>query len=151
MADEKIFQRTIYPAYQWSPETIVKALFCFLDCLNSHQKAPHFFAAGIPVSSKRPRNQRGTTDSGTEDCVYRETSVQFDSPSQATGPIERRITEWSGHASLRGISQKTWLRNLIEEFKCNIFLTGRFNESFHKSIACWFPKEKIFIMRKNRV
>jgi hypothetical protein len=151
MADEKIFWRPIRPTYQRNTEAFVKTPFGFLDCLNAHQTTRHFLAAGVPISSKRPRNQRGATDSGTKDCVYREASGQFDSPSQAMGPIERRIPEWSGHASLRGISQKTWLKNLIEKFKCNIFLTDRFNESFHKSIVCWFPKEKIFVMRKNRV
>ena len=151
MTDEKIFQRTIYPAYQWSPETIIKAFFCFLDCLNPHQKVRHFLAAGVPISSKCPRNQTKAADSGTKDGVYRETPNKFDPPSQATGQINRGIAEWSGDASLRGISQKTWLRNLIESFRRNMSLTGCFNESFHKSIAYWCPKEKIFIMRKNYV
>lgn len=141
MADEKIFRRPVCPTHQWSFEAVVKTLFGFLDGLNAHQKTRHLLAAGVPVSSKRPRSQTGIADSGTEDCFHREASNQFDSPSQATGPIERRIPEWSGHASVRGISEKAWLRKLIERFKRTIFLIGHRDGSFLKSIACWFLKE----------
>lgn len=153
MTDEKIFQRTICPAYQWSAEAIVKAFLGFLNCLSAHQKTWYFLTASVPISSKRRRNQAAATDSGTEDCVYREASDKFDPPSQTMGEIKRRISEWSRGASLRRILEKAkaWLRNLNERFKCNIFLTDRFSGSFPKSIVCWFHKEIHFIVRKKYV
>lgn len=151
MTDEKIFQRTIRPTYQWSREAIVKTLFGCFDCFSTHQKVWHFLAAGVPISSKCPRNQAEVTDSGTQDCLYREASGQFDPPSQTTGEINGRVFKWSGGTSLRRISEKTWLRNLIERFKSNIFLTDRLRGSFLKFIACLFRKEIHFIVRKKHV
>lgn len=153
MTDEKMFQRTIHPTNQWSAKTIGKTLFGRLDGLRPHQKAWHFLTAGVPISSKRPRNKTQATDSGTQDGIYREASDKSDAPSQTTGEINRRISEWSGGASLRRISQKAkaWLRNLIESFRCNISLTDRFSGSFLKSIVCWFHKEKNLITRKKHV
>lgn len=153
MTDGKMYQRTIRPTHQWSTEAIVKTFFGSFDRLSAHQKVWHFLAAGVPISSKRRRNRAGAADSGTQDCVYCEASDKFDSPSQTTGQINGRIAEQRGDASLRKIPQRTreWLRNLIEEFRRNISLTGRLGGSFLKSIACWFPKEKNFITRKKHV
>ncbi len=153
MTDEKILQCTICPAYQWGPEVIVKAFFRSLDYFHAHPKTWHFLAAGIPVSSKRRSKQAGVADSGTQDCVYSKASDQFAPPSQTTDEIDRRIPEWGGGASLRRISQKArpWLRNFLERFRRNIFLTDRFSGSFLKFIVCWFPKEKNFMTRKKHV
>lgn len=153
MTDEKIFRRTIRPTHQWGIEASVKTLFCFLDCLNPYQKTRHLFPAGVPISSMRPRNQTSTADSGTEECVYCKASDRLDSASQTTSQINRRITERSGDASLRRISQKAkaWLRRLIERFKCNISLIDHFSARFLKFIVCWFPKDSWEILRKKYV
>ncbi len=153
MTDEKSFQCPICATHQWSAETIGKPFFGRLDGLRPHQKTWHFLTAGVPISSKRPRNKTQATDSGTQDCVCRKASGQFDPPAQTTGQINGRISERSGGASLRRISQKAkaWLRNLIESFRCNISLTGPLRGSFLKSIVCWFRKEIPFIVRKKYV
>jgi len=151
MADEKSFQRPICTTHQRSTEAIGKTLFGRLDGLRPHQKAWHFLTAGVPISSKRPKNKTQATDSGTQEGVYREASDQSDSPAQTTSQINGRISERSGGASLRRISEKTWLKNLIESFRCNISLTDPLRGSFLKSIVCWFRKEIPFIIRKKHV
>lgn len=151
MTDEKIFRCPIGPPHQWGTAAIIKTIGRFINYLNAHQKAWHLLKASVPISSMRPTDQAQATDSGTEDCLYCEASGQFDSPSQATGQIKRRIFEQSRDASLRRISQKTWLRNFIERFRYNIFLTDHFSVNFHKFIACWFLKDSWVILTEKYV
>jgi hypothetical protein len=153
MTDEKIFRRTIRPTCQRGTEAFVKTLFGRFNGLSAHQKAWHLLKTSIPISSVCATDQTQAADSGTEECVYREASGQFDLSSEATSQIKRRISEQIGHASLRGIPQKakTWLRNLSARFKCNISLTERFSGSFFKFIVCWFLKDSYMNLRRKYV
>ena len=151
MTDGKIFRCPIRPTHQWGTAAIIKSIWCFIHYLKAYQKAWDFLTASVPISSMRPTDQAQATNSGTEDCLYRKASGQFASPSQATGQIKRRIFERNRDASLRRISQKAWLRNVIERFRYNIFLTDHFSGSFLKFIVCWFRKESCWIVRKKHV